>query len=199
MPKESIEIFFNMLRILPLTLLLVIAGCSAAPVGQTVHDPYEGANRQVHTFNKNVNAALSGDDDGEALSSRGDDAEASGGDNDDGPHSATVAAARGGGLGRRERRVRREPGGGGRAALATDADLHAFFAEHDYHLVHSLYGSPFSDFMGVAVAWPRCAAARSLSGRACRPAIISTKMRSVSRRVSTVYVGPSRSTSISTC
>lgn len=65
MPKESIEIFFNMLRILPLTLLLVIAGCSAAPVGQTVHDPYEGANRQVHTFNKNVNAALSGDDDGE--------------------------------------------------------------------------------------------------------------------------------------
>ena len=33
--------------------------------------------------------------------------------------------------------------------------LHTFFAARDYHFVPALYGSPFSDYMGVALAWPR--------------------------------------------
>lgn len=33
--------------------------------------------------------------------------------------------------------------------------LHTFFAARDYHFVPALYGSAFSDYMGVALAWPR--------------------------------------------
>jgi len=42
------------------TLLLpgVLAGCSIAPQGTDIHDPYEAVNRQVHDFNKDVDQAL---------------------------------------------------------------------------------------------------------------------------------------------
>lgn len=33
--------------------------------------------------------------------------------------------------------------------------LQIFFLSHDYEFAHSLYGSAFNDYMGVAVAWPR--------------------------------------------
>eukprot|EP00047_Mylnosiga_fluctuans_P001709 m.221555 g.221555 ORF g.221555 m.221555 type:complete len:351 (-) comp10609_c0_seq1:325-1377(-) len=32
--------------------------------------------------------------------------------------------------------------------------LHVFFAAHNYQFASSLYGAPFNDYMGVAVAWP---------------------------------------------
>lgn len=38
--------------------------------------------------------------------------------------------------------------------LAWDGPLHAFFCQRNYHYVSSLYASEFTDFMGVALAWP---------------------------------------------
>jgi len=41
----------------------LLGGCSTAPDGVTVHDPYEVQNRQVHAFNKSLGDAFSGDGD----------------------------------------------------------------------------------------------------------------------------------------
>lgn len=41
-----------------LVVALVLAGCSVAPPGVEVHDPYEEVNRSVHAFNKDVDRAL---------------------------------------------------------------------------------------------------------------------------------------------
>lgn len=41
-----------------LVVALVLAGCSVAPPGVEVHDPYEEVNRSVHGFNKDVDRAL---------------------------------------------------------------------------------------------------------------------------------------------
>jgi phospholipid-binding lipoprotein MlaA len=38
--------------------LAVLAACSVAPPGTTIHDPYENANRRVHAFNKSVDTAV---------------------------------------------------------------------------------------------------------------------------------------------
>lgn len=40
--------------------LLTLSACSVAPDGVTVHDPYEGLNRQVHAFNKSVDEQIFG-------------------------------------------------------------------------------------------------------------------------------------------
>jgi len=37
---------------------LMLAGCSVAPAGVEIHDPYEQANRAIHGFNKDVDSAL---------------------------------------------------------------------------------------------------------------------------------------------
>mmetsp|Transcript_90 Transcript_90/g.188 ORF Transcript_90/g.188 Transcript_90/m.188 type:complete len:396 (-) Transcript_90:111-1298(-) len=34
-------------------------------------------------------------------------------------------------------------------------ELHSFFAKHDYHYIHTLYGGKFSGYMGVGIAFPR--------------------------------------------
>ncbi len=47
-----------MSRILPLTLLPLLAAC-AAPQASGIHDPYEGVNRRVHAFNVGVDRQLS--------------------------------------------------------------------------------------------------------------------------------------------
>ena len=45
-------------------LFALVAACSIAPEGTTVHDPFEDHNRQIHAFNKSVAARFSaGDDD----------------------------------------------------------------------------------------------------------------------------------------
>lgn len=36
----------------------LLAGCSIAPEGTEIHDPYEAVNRQVHDFNKDVDQAV---------------------------------------------------------------------------------------------------------------------------------------------
>lgn len=41
-----------------LALFLAIAGCSVAPEGVSIHDPYEAANRRTHAFNKGLDTAL---------------------------------------------------------------------------------------------------------------------------------------------
>lgn len=41
-----------------LIVLPILAGCSVAPPGGGVHDPYEGVNRRVHAFNKSVDQAV---------------------------------------------------------------------------------------------------------------------------------------------
>jgi len=46
-------------QILPLVFLAAtLAGCSAAPDGTLINDPYEGANRRVHDFNTGLDKAL---------------------------------------------------------------------------------------------------------------------------------------------
>jgi len=44
----------NLVKILPIVLIGFIAGCSVAPQGVDVHDPYEGMNRKIHAFNKGL-------------------------------------------------------------------------------------------------------------------------------------------------
>lgn len=41
--------------------LSLLAACSVAPDGVSVHDPYEARNRSVHEFNKNLTGGLGGD------------------------------------------------------------------------------------------------------------------------------------------
>jgi phospholipid-binding lipoprotein MlaA len=41
-----------------LIVLPILVGCSAAPPGGAVHDPYEGVNRRVHAFNRSVDQAV---------------------------------------------------------------------------------------------------------------------------------------------
>lgn len=43
---------------LPIVLATSLAGCSVAPPGAEIHDPYEGFNRRVHALNKEVDAAV---------------------------------------------------------------------------------------------------------------------------------------------
>jgi phospholipid-binding lipoprotein MlaA len=43
---------------LPIVLALLLGGCSVAPPGTEIHDPYEGFNRQVHDFNKGLDSAV---------------------------------------------------------------------------------------------------------------------------------------------
>lgn len=45
-------------RLLHILVLPLLAGCSVAPPGAGVHDPYEGLNRQVHAINKTVDRAV---------------------------------------------------------------------------------------------------------------------------------------------
>lgn len=47
-----------MKRFAPLFVLPLLAGCSVAPPGTDIHDPYEPLNRQVHAFNKTVDQAV---------------------------------------------------------------------------------------------------------------------------------------------
>ncbi len=54
----------------PATVLAIVpllAACSVAPAGTDINDPYEQVNRQVHAFNKGLDAALI-DPAGEAVS-----------------------------------------------------------------------------------------------------------------------------------
>ena len=44
--------------------LCLLAACSVAPAGVTVHDPYEAQNRRVHAFNKSVSDTFTGGDSG---------------------------------------------------------------------------------------------------------------------------------------
>ena len=37
---------------------VLLAGCSVAPPGVDIHDPYEAVNRDIHAFNKGVDRAL---------------------------------------------------------------------------------------------------------------------------------------------
>jgi phospholipid-binding lipoprotein MlaA len=62
--EDLIETGNFMQRVLPILVVLAASGCSVAPTGVNVHDPYEATNRQVHAFNKRLNAAVSGADDG---------------------------------------------------------------------------------------------------------------------------------------
>ncbi len=39
--------------------LLVIAGCSVAPPGAEIHDPFEASNREAHRINKSLDSSLS--------------------------------------------------------------------------------------------------------------------------------------------
>lgn len=50
-----------------LAILPLLAACSVAPAGTDINDPYEQVNRQVHAFNKGLDAALI-DPAGEAVS-----------------------------------------------------------------------------------------------------------------------------------
>lgn len=54
-----------MYRLISPLAVLILTACSVAPPGETVHDPYEAANRQVHAFNKSIDETLfsGGDDD----------------------------------------------------------------------------------------------------------------------------------------
>ncbi len=36
----------------------VLSGCSVAPPGTDIHDPYEAANREIHAFNKDLDRAI---------------------------------------------------------------------------------------------------------------------------------------------
>lgn len=44
----------GLITLLALGCLALIAACSPAPEGVTVHDPYEPANRAIHSFNKGL-------------------------------------------------------------------------------------------------------------------------------------------------
>ena len=44
-----------------IVLSLALAGCSVAPEGATIHDPYEDRNRSIHAFNKDLTGSLGGD------------------------------------------------------------------------------------------------------------------------------------------
>ena len=48
------------MKLQPLLIVLAttLAGCSVAPQDTVTHDPYEGFNRQVHAFNKQVDSAV---------------------------------------------------------------------------------------------------------------------------------------------
>ncbi len=41
-----------------LIVLPILVGCSAAPPGGGLHDPYEGVNRRVHAFNRSVDQTV---------------------------------------------------------------------------------------------------------------------------------------------
>jgi phospholipid-binding lipoprotein MlaA len=43
---------------LPIVLAPLLLGCSVAPPGTEIHDPYEGLNRQVHSFNKGLDTVV---------------------------------------------------------------------------------------------------------------------------------------------
>ena len=44
--------------ITPVNVPLVAVPCSVAPPGTEIHDPYEPFNRQVHAFNRGLDAAV---------------------------------------------------------------------------------------------------------------------------------------------
>ena len=54
---------------LPSLIVLCLSGCTSAPEGATVHDPYEVDNRRIHTFNKSLTGSL-GREDGESRGPR---------------------------------------------------------------------------------------------------------------------------------
>ena len=56
-------------RLIFLMTALALVACSSAPEGASLNDPYETTNRQVHAFNKGLDAAVfaGGDSDGPSL------------------------------------------------------------------------------------------------------------------------------------
>ncbi len=54
----SVASLHRLLSICLLIALLPLAGCSVAPAGSGINDPYESTNRRVHAFNKAVDSAV---------------------------------------------------------------------------------------------------------------------------------------------
>lgn len=53
---------FPTIRLSGLFLVAGLAGCSVAPEGVGIHDPYESFNREIHAFNKGLDSAFFGED-----------------------------------------------------------------------------------------------------------------------------------------